>query len=76
MIISEACRGLIEASRENHQREILRQPSNQANVVFSKVRLGICVSLGWLVFLIVVIIFLAITVASQGNMGSELSTLF
>jgi hypothetical protein len=45
----------------------LRQPSKPGlNVVFSKVPIGHLRGAGWLVFLIVVIIFL-ITVASQAT---------
>jgi hypothetical protein len=67
--------GLIEAGagKATGERPFLRQPTKiSLNIVFSKIPgWAFAWSLGWLVFWIVVITFLAIVVASQGNMGSE-----
>jgi hypothetical protein len=66
--------GLIEAGavKATGQRPFLRQPTKTSlNVVFSKIPgWAFAWSLGWLVFWTVVIIALAIIVASQGKLGS------
>ena len=67
--------GLIEAGagKAIGERPFLRQPTQiSLNMVFSKVPgWAFAWSLGWLVFLIVTIMLLAILVISQGKMGSE-----
>jgi len=67
--------GLIEAGagKATGERPFLRQPTKTSlNVVFSKIPgWAFAWSLGWLAFWIVVLVFLAFLVASQGEIESE-----
>jgi TIR domain len=67
--------GLIEAgaAKATGERPFLRQPAKTSlNVVFSKIPgWAFAWSLGWLAFWVVVIIFLAFLVASQGDVGGD-----
>ncbi len=67
--------GLIEAGagKATGERPFLRQPTQTSlNIVFSKIPgWAFAWGAGWLVFWIVVLIFLAFLVASQGKLGSD-----